>query len=160
MKKRFSRVVQNLQYALIAILMTVCTLDGGNLIGPAGGFVFYDKGGYSDGWRYLECAPENAGTAAWDRANQLCEEHSHDGYDDWFLPSKDELEELLDGHGNGSFNVGVYWSSSEEGASSAWGIQNGDSPDPADNSYSSGNVQAPSAYNTSNKYWVLPVRRF
>lgn len=26
-------------------------------IGPAGGYVFYDKGFYSDGWRYLEAAP-------------------------------------------------------------------------------------------------------
>ena len=25
--------------------------------GPAGGYVFYDKGSYSDGWRYLEAAP-------------------------------------------------------------------------------------------------------
>lgn len=25
--------------------------------GPAGGFVFYDKGAYSDGWRYMEIAP-------------------------------------------------------------------------------------------------------
>jgi formylglycine-generating enzyme required for sulfatase activity len=28
--------------------------------GPAGGFVFYDKGSYSDGWRYLECSPVDA----------------------------------------------------------------------------------------------------
>jgi uncharacterized repeat protein (TIGR02543 family) len=25
--------------------------------GPAGGFIFYDKGSYSDGWRYMEAAP-------------------------------------------------------------------------------------------------------
>ena len=25
--------------------------------GPAGGFIFYDKGDYTDGWRYLEAAP-------------------------------------------------------------------------------------------------------
>jgi hypothetical protein len=36
---------------------------------PAGGFVFYDKGFYSDGWRYLEAAPAssefNADWGAW-----------------------------------------------------------------------------------------------
>lgn len=26
-------------------------------IGPAGGYIFYDKGYYSDGWQYLEAAP-------------------------------------------------------------------------------------------------------
>jgi hypothetical protein len=28
-------------------------------IGPAGGFIFYDKGKKSDGWRYLEAAPQD-----------------------------------------------------------------------------------------------------
>jgi len=28
-------------------------------IGPAGGYIFYDKGYYSDGWRYLEAAPSD-----------------------------------------------------------------------------------------------------
>jgi hypothetical protein len=33
-------------------------------IGPAGGFVFYDKGAYSDGWRYLEAAPLSTESAS------------------------------------------------------------------------------------------------
>ena len=34
--------------------------------GPANGFVFYDKGSYSDGWRYLEAAPpETEFSAEW-----------------------------------------------------------------------------------------------
>ena len=28
-------------------------------VGPAGGYVIYDKGSYSDGWRYLEVSPTN-----------------------------------------------------------------------------------------------------
>lgn len=30
--------------------------------GPAGGWIFYDKGNYTDGWRYLEAAPEEQTT--------------------------------------------------------------------------------------------------
>jgi hypothetical protein len=30
---------------------------------PGGGMAFYDKGKYSDGWRYMECAP--ASTETW-----------------------------------------------------------------------------------------------
>ena len=32
--------------------------------GPAGGLIFYDKGSYSDGWRYLEAAPSDQSTSA------------------------------------------------------------------------------------------------
>ena len=165
--------------------------------GPAGGIIFYDKGEYSDGWRYLEAAPadvwlvdgvpeldltfdeyysddyyqvfgyyrkdassnnmfvngketlgnyskaeELTGTgigtgkkntellvkamgdktyytmgakkvvyAAW-----LCYDLVFNGFDDWFLPSKDELNLLyvnLCKKDLGDFDEDSYWSSSE-----------------------------------------------
>lgn len=33
--------------------------------GPAGGTIFYDKGSYSNGWRYMEVAPSHQGDAKW-----------------------------------------------------------------------------------------------
>jgi len=45
----------------ITLLTVACNLNGNDTVtynlrdeGPAGGWVFYDKGSYSDGWRYME----------------------------------------------------------------------------------------------------------
>jgi len=90
--------------------------------GPAGGIVFYDKGEYKDGWRYMEVAPNNLGRYRWGRdvriegtgveigagkknteiivariqgkAAEKCKEYFLNGYRDWFLPSKDELYQV------------------------------------------------------------------
>ncbi|MFA6680825.1 MAG: hypothetical protein WCS35_02240 [Sphaerochaeta sp.] len=43
------------EHVFINYHCTKCDLVGG--VGPAKGFVFYDKGDYSEGWRYLEAAP-------------------------------------------------------------------------------------------------------
>ncbi len=171
--------------------------------GPAGGIVFYDKGSYSDGWRYLEAAPadlalidstptvdstatgysagtfrfgyyrpdgtncyyvngtttynpdnctgtdigtgdsntsllvskmgesgENAYyydgtsyTATQYYAANLCSKLTYGGYDDWFLPSKDELAQMYAQKDIiGGFGSNYYWSSSESsnGAEEAW----------------------------------------
>lgn len=187
-------------------------------IGPAGGYIFYDKGSYSDGWRYLEAAPADLkvidgvptvdetasgyssgtdrfvfgynrtadnennllvnGTTRYsaadctgtsigtgktntqllvvamgaeayssssgsgktaDYAARLCDilTYTVNGvtYDDWFLPSKDELNPMytqLKTNGLGGFAADDYWSSSEYNytANHAWvqgfslGLQN------------------------------------
>ncbi len=139
--------------------------------GPAKGLVFYDKGFYSDGWRYLEAAPSDIGGfvfgyyrpdkenknvvgTSWaigsgkyntenlkkhmdmdgkaysdsledlkEYAARKCLDYVYEGYDDWFLPSKDELNLMyknLHKNGLGSFASRLYWSSSEDGAGYAW----------------------------------------
>jgi hypothetical protein len=145
MKKRFYMPLG------IVFLITACAgpFDNGNLIGPAGGVVFYDKGSYSNGWRYLECAPENAGTAQWAAAKGRCADYSLGGYDGWRLPSRDELAKLIDGNRGFVVNQGFYWSSEESG-SEAWGIEKGEK----------NKIKDPALYGKNHNYSVWPVREF
>ena len=54
-------------------------------------------------------------------AAQLCNDLTEGGYDDWFLPSKDELNKLyINKDAIGGFATSFYWSSSEYYATSAW----------------------------------------
>lgn len=114
--------------ALIAAIQCVaqnpCTYSIGS-IGPAGGYIFYDKGNNSNGWRYLEAAPNDIGDFPWgcfgtftnltadsigsgenntaaiaqacgpNNATQQCLNYTFNGYSDWFLPSIDELIALF-----------------------------------------------------------------
>jgi TolB-like protein len=95
--------------------------------GPSGGWVFYDKGTVSAGWRYLEAAGVHAEfTAPWAEADRRCDSLVVDGYDNWRLPNKGELDLMyknLKAKGLGDFSNGWYWSSSESNSYDAW-IQN------------------------------------
>ena len=63
--------------SLIMMIGLYCLLTGGNIVqaqnrtykigdvGPAGGWIFYDKGDYSGGWRYLEAGHEDLGRTYW-----------------------------------------------------------------------------------------------
>ena len=54
-------------------------------------------------------------------AAQLCNDLTEGGYDDWFLPSKDELNKLyINKVAIGGFADYAYWSSSEYSAHTAW----------------------------------------
>ena len=139
--------------------------------GPAGGLVFYDKGSYSEGWRYLEAASldvkvgesdynhlfgfyrttstgsnelvntaidigtgqanttalvSKMGSTAYiystgtdtteQYAARLCDTYTVGTYTDWFLPSRDELNQMylnLKMEELGGIFDGMYWSSSE-----------------------------------------------
>jgi len=125
--------------------------------GPAGGLVFYDKGVFSEGWRYLEAAPvgnemtrvewgrrvdvpgTNTGIGSGrqntrlivdqlnragetGRAAQLCAALNSNGFADWFLPSREELNLMfknLSEKGLGGFNRTSYWSSSQHNRNEA-----------------------------------------
>jgi len=54
-------------------------------------------------------------------AAKLCYDLSLNGYTDWYLPSKDELNQLWSNRVTiGGFAAYAYWSSSEAGAGVAW----------------------------------------
>jgi hypothetical protein len=85
---------------------------------PGGGYVFYDKGEYSGGWRYLEAAPSSAEfEASWNDAVRKAEELKTGGFTGWRLPTMDELDIIYENlrlKGMGEFSGG-YWSSNEGG---------------------------------------------
>lgn len=92
--------------------------------GPGGGLIFYDRGSYSGGWRYLEAAPaDESGIYQWKTSNtstpgtstavgtgytntytamtgvthpaaEVVRNATHGGYSGWFLPSRDELTQM------------------------------------------------------------------
>jgi hypothetical protein len=65
--------------------------------GPAGGLIFYDKGDNTDGWRYLEAAPKDAGTAKWSAGgNPLSRTSTEVGMGKW---NTDYIERYLRGNG-------------------------------------------------------------
>jgi hypothetical protein len=155
--------------------------------GPAGGIIFYDKGNDEDGWRYLEAAPKDIGTGSpWDanertvkdtkidvgagKANTealiqarimvsaLIRQYSQGGYNDWFLPSKDELDLMhynLKLMGLGGFSDNWYWSSSESGDNNgAWALYFGNGVQVGKGYYSSDEG------NKTKTHLVRAARRF
>lgn len=78
-------------------------------IGPGGWLVFYIEGNKS--WEVSELL----GEATWSEAFNLCKDYRGGGYDDWYLPTKDELNLIyqnLRRTGKISGN-GWHWSSSQ-----------------------------------------------
>jgi hypothetical protein len=121
--------------------------------GPGGGLIFLvNADAAHDGWTYLEAAPEETGSYAWtpssviigdthtevgtgasntlsithdatDGAAKVCQDKVFGGYEDWFLPSRDELLAMTD------LSEGVYWSSSEASTTAAYVVEYADVPE-------------------------------
>jgi|GEM_PF-680222 len=89
------------------ILATRAKMNIGHT-GPGGGTIFYIKGDKM--WE----VSERLGSASWDDAKTRCQQYHGGGYDDWYLPTEEELNliyenliktEILE-------DCGEYWSSS------------------------------------------------
>jgi len=84
---------------------------------------------------------------SWDAAKKACKELRENGYNDWYLPSKKELNQLyLNRSAVGGFASGVYWSSTEDDANDAWGQD-----------FDDGNQNV---VDKGNEWRVRPVRAF
>jgi len=119
-------------------------------IGPGSGIIFYDKGNDLEGWRYMEAAVDFDITSshAWGYffndigtqttigtgkentrlmlaagaapAAQACVDYRGGGKNDWFLPSKDELNELYKQRNYFESTRLSFWSSSQGNEYNAW----------------------------------------
>jgi len=93
----------------VIILFCACALEVGNIVGPAGGYIFLDrgKGSYDTlGYRYLECSPINAGIIEnFETKNsfQIQEDinkamtklNSESKFNNWELPDNETLRMML-----------------------------------------------------------------
>jgi len=83
-----------------------------------GGFVVYEENGHG-----LVAVIIDLEEMPWDAAKTACDELIFNGYSDWYLPSKEELNALyvnLKKIGVGDF-AEYYWSSTEADSGFAWG---------------------------------------
>jgi hypothetical protein len=65
---------------------------------------------------------KDLGATEWEEAISLCNNLSYNGYTDWYLPTKSELNSMFENQYEiGGFSWGGrYWSSTEESSSEAW----------------------------------------
>ncbi|MFP4267888.1 MAG: InlB B-repeat-containing protein [Spirochaetaceae bacterium] len=78
---------------------------------------------FTDGANTYDLSTNNDGTVAAKECLEYVVTHNGKTYDDWFLPSKEELEEIdlkLHQAGDGGFEDAYYKSSSEYSTSHAW----------------------------------------
>ncbi|MCL2181169.1 MAG: DUF1566 domain-containing protein [Treponema sp.] len=119
--------------------------------GPAGGIIFYDKGWYSNGWRYLEASRTDvSANAVWNTAWQSCSNFRSGNRNDWTLPRIQELDLMyrnLKQRGLGNFGNNLYWSSNQSKKSGNVFVLN----------FTTGNIYS---VNPNSTFHTRAVRRF
>jgi len=87
----------------VIFLFNACALEIANVIGPGGGYVYFAKSNYKDGWRYKECSPFDLGelkdTSQSERlrAVNLCIDQSDEWYSYlWEIPDEADLRKMLE----------------------------------------------------------------
>ena len=91
----------------VILLLSACALEIANVIGPGGGYVFYDKGNYNDKWRYIECSPfdfsidkqkdESLDESLIEAAVRACIKESGGYYTfSWEIPNEAQMAKLLE----------------------------------------------------------------
>jgi len=91
------------------LFFNTCALEIANVLGPDGGYVFYDKKNYTFGWRYIQCAPHDFGELRGDistlagretivrEALKKCNDNSADWHKyGWELPTEADIRKMLE----------------------------------------------------------------
>ena len=86
--------------------------------GPAGGIVFMQ---HDDG-TFVECwTQDEPREITYNEAREYCKTLNYGGYNDWSLPTKDELDKMYDNKNQiGNFKLDCYWSDTEHSQCYAW----------------------------------------
>ncbi len=102
---------------IISLIFVSCTTPT-----KQGGIIVYEKDGHG-----LVAAPKDLGRMTWDDAMSACNNLELNGYSDWHLPTKEELNILYYYKDRvGGFANNYYWSSTESSDGFAWGQDFGD----------------------------------
>lgn len=110
--------------------------------GPAGGVVFAISG--NKAWEMSE----PLGKMSWDKAFKSCPHYRGGGHDDWYLPTKEELESIYYNLVKKGIlqDTETYWSSNQEESMALWGYNF--------------NKGRPGLYGAARKLAVRAVRHF